>query len=117
LKDSEIYFIIDFLIPIITAIIAIGYFLFVFPSVRGALILASEASGIDLVPMGEAVRVASICLFLGFSAQRIIMAYHQHRSRENLLRATEAGSRQLTEARKMLEEILRILRSSKRISI
>ena len=113
-KIDRIYFLIDFIIPILTATVAIGYFLSVFPSIQSALLISSEATGTNLAPIGNAIRIAGVFLYFGFSVKRVLLAYHQYQSRMNLLEATEIGSKQLTEAREMLEEILQILRPRRR---
>jgi hypothetical protein len=114
MEDSTRELLMDILIPVVAAAIAISVFAFSYPPVREAMVRAAELSGVNFVPMGDAMLVAGICLFLGFIVQRIIMASNQYRSRRNLMDAAEIGSKQLNEIQDMLAEILNILRSRKR---
>ena len=115
MEESTRELLMDILIPVVTAAIAISGFTIAYPPVREALILQSEIVGVNFVPMGDAMLVAGISLFLGFIVQRIIMASNQYRSRKNLIEAAEIGSKQLNEIQEMLEEVLNLLRSRRRL--
>jgi uncharacterized Rossmann fold enzyme len=75
---------------------------------------ASIQWGINLVSLGNAMRAIVVSVFIGFTIGNTVMAYSNYRLQKSLIEATEIGSKQLNEARRTLEELLKALRPGRR---